>query len=348
MTQASTDLPQFVRDMLASPPKTGNGLHQHLYRLARQLHAHCDREQIFQLLRATVQDCGRIVPDREIWEAINNSYSTAWRPHQAGAGRHMPMTAWPPRNKEKIDNIVRAGGGLYDLWETSPIRFECGIWPPEPPAQEEVNPWLLVLTPLECPSFTEEIIDTLFSGNPLLCIGRSVRESATRRREAWRGRLSELPLMVPSPMSSVTGVTMDGRKSERTLDNTGPRRFLVVEFDFGELARDGRTETEFAALVRAWHKAGITVADACAALLIHLAQGAPLALVLHSGSKSLHGWFYCLGQPEDKLKRFVRYAHTLGADPATWTKSQLVRIPGELRENGKRQVVWFFNPGVCT
>jgi hypothetical protein len=348
MTGALTDLPQFVHDMLASPPKAGEGVHPYLYRVARQLHAHRDVEQIFRLLRASVNDCGRIVPDREIWDAINNSFMTAWRPHQSGAARHMAMPVWPPRNKEKIDNIVRAGGGLYDLWETSPIRSECGIWPPEPLAQEEVDPWRLVFTPLECASFTEEIIDAVFPGNPLLCIGRSVHESATRRREVWRGRLSELPLMVPSPMNSVAGITREGKKSQRTLNNTGPRRFLVVEFDFGELARDGRTETEFGALVRAWHNAGITVADACAALLMHLAQGAPLALVLHSGNRSLHGWFYCFGQPEDKLKRFMRYAHTLGADPATWTKSQLVRIPGGVRENGKRQIVWFFNPGVCT
>ena len=36
-------------------------------------------------------------------------------------------------------------------------------------------------------------------------------------------------------------------------------------------------------------------------MLLHLAERAPMALVVHSGGKSLHGWFYCVGQPEDRL-----------------------------------------------
>jgi hypothetical protein len=42
----------------------------------------------------------------------------------------------------------------------------------------------------------------------------------------------------------------------------------------------------------------------------------------------------------------MRYAVSLGADAATWTRSQFVRMPDGLRENGNRQVVYFFNPEV--
>ena len=49
-------------------------------------------------------------------------------------------------------------------------------------------------------------------------------------------------------------------------------------------------------------------------LLLHLASHAPLALVVHSGIKSIHGWFYCIGQPEEKLRSFMRYAVSLGAE----------------------------------
>ena len=86
--------------------------------------------------------------------------------------------------------------------------------------------------------------------------------------------------------------------------------------------------------------------DAHAALLLHLAAHAPLALAVHSGIKSIHGWFYCLGQPEEKLRRFMRYAVSLGACTSTWSRSQFVRMPDGLRDNGKRQVVYYFNPGV--
>ena len=151
---------------------------------------------------------------------------------------------------------------------------------------------------------------------------RSNHDFATRSRKEWRGKLTALQLIVPSPMSGVTGITQERKESEHALSNTGPRRFLVVEFDQGGV-------------------------DEHAAILLHLAvSGAPLALVVHSGSKSLHGWFYCAGQLEERLRRFMRYAVSLGADTATWSRSQFVRMPDGTRDNGHRQTVYFFNPNV--
>ena len=103
------------------------------------------------------------------------------------------------------------------------------------------------------------------------------------------------------------------------VSNTGPRRYLVCEFDQG-------------------------TADEHAALLAHLAGHAPLVCAVHSGGKSLHGWFNVEGQDEEKTRGFFRYAVSLGADPATWTRSQFVRIPGGRRDNGKVQVVCYLNP----
>jgi hypothetical protein len=34
---------------------------------------------------------------------------------------------------------------------------------------------------------------------------------------------------------------------------------------------------------------------------------------------------------------------TLGADPATWTRSQFVRMPDGTRENGQRQTIFFLS-----
>ena len=119
-------------------------------------------------------------------------------------------------------------------------------------------------------------------------------------------------------MSAVSGLTKDGRESKHTISNTGPRRFLVAEFDSGGT-------------------------DDHAAILIHLAEYAPLVCAVHSGGKSLHGWFFVASQPEDKIVRFFRYAVSLGADPATWTRSQFVRMPDGTRNNGARQTVFFLN-----
>jgi hypothetical protein len=122
-------------------------------------------------------------------------------------------------------------------------------------------------------------------------------------------------------MTARIGHTQDGKESAHALSITGPRRFLVIEQDHGTI-------------------------DEQAAVLLHLAERAPLALAVHSGSKSIHGWFYCVGQTEERLRGFMQYAVSLGADRATWTPSQFVRMPDGKRDNGERQTVYFFNPGV--
>jgi hypothetical protein len=284
-------LPQFIRDLLASPPQRGGGLNLWLYRVARVLHPYRSDDEIIELLRAATD--GEPVKHGEIERAVERSAATAWKPGQSSA---VVRPAWPSVNREQREAICRDGGGLVDLWENSPCRLE------------------------DNESHTEALIDALFPGDLLLCCARSRSEFATRTRKEWHGKLSELSLIVPSPMTARTGMTQDGRESAHSLSNTGERRYLVVEFDQGTV-------------------------DDHAALLLHLAStGAPMSLVVHSGSKSLHGWFFCLGQPEKKLRRFFNYAVSLGADAATWTRSQFVRLPDGLRENGKRQTVFFFNP----
>lgn len=168
-------------------------------------------------------------------------------------------------------------------------------------------------------SHVEAIIDALFLADSLLCCAESSAKFATRERTKWRGKLAQMQLIVPSPMLARTGRTQTGRESAHALANTAPRRFLVIEMDTGTI-------------------------DEQAAILVHLAKRAPLALVVHSGGKSLHGWFFCAGQPEPALKVFMRAAVGLGADRATWTRSQFVRMPDGIRDTGATQAVYFFNP----
>ena len=119
-------------------------------------------------------------------------------------------------------------------------------------------------------------------------------------------------------MSSVWGIAQNGNKSQHTLDNTGPRKYLVVEFDRGEHAEH-------------------------AAFFHNLDRIIPITLVVHSGNKSLHGWFHVEDIPEEKLINFFKEATRLGADTATWNKSLFVRMPDGKRENGKRQSILYFN-----
>ena len=291
MIETRKQLPQFVRDLLSSPPAIGDGMNAWLFRVARVMHPYREHGEIVAILSASVM--GQPVTMLDIERAVKNSKDAAWSPDA-------PMTAprpktWPAVNLEQREAITGAGGGLADLWEASPAKWE------------------------DSENHAEQIIDTLFPGNPLLCIGKSSREFATRNRSKWQGRLSEMQLIVPSPMTSRTGITREGRESEHTLANTGPRQFLVIEQDQG-------------------------TSDEQAAILLHLSKAGPLVLAVHSGSKSLHGWFACLGRSDEELRAFMNHAVTLGADPATWTRSQFVRMPDGTRDNGNRQSVFYFNP----
>jgi hypothetical protein len=216
---------------------------------------------------------------------------------------------------ELIRAVANSGNGLVDLWESSPIRLDSN----EPS--------------------TDEIIDILFPGNPLLCCGWNRHYFETRQRRHWH-KLHALQFIVPNPMTTRQGLTRTQKLSAHALSNTGPRRFLIVEFDFVQASTaEARLLNKLAAEAR-------EIRDLSAALLLHLAEMAPLALVVYSGGKSLHGWFYCRGVAEENISRFYRYAAALGADRATWTPSQFARMPDGLRDNGKRQSVYFFNPGV--
>ena len=286
-------LPPFVQDMLNTPPRAGEGVHYWLFRVARQLHAHVPAAEIANLLESRVANCGRFVPRQEIISAVQNALPFAWQPGSQSQSIHF-APKWPSVNQEQRATIIRDSGGLADLWELSKPRIN----------DDEPH--------------TEQIIDWLFPDAPLLCCGKSNSDFDTKPREEWRGELSRLQFIVPSPMSALTGKTREGRESKHTLDNTGPRRFLVCEFDTGDI-------------------------DDHAALLIHLGGYAPLVCVVHSGRCSLHGWFYVHRQLDEKMLRFFRYAVSLGADPATWTRCQFVRLPDGVRDNGQRQTVFFLN-----
>jgi hypothetical protein len=64
-----------------------------------------------------------------------------------------------------------------------------------------------------------------------------------------------------------------------------------------------------------------------------------LKAIVFSGNRSLHGWFIHPGL--DWLNRHKHHLEGLGFDLATTRPSQPVRLPGVIRENGKRQeLMW--------
>ena len=65
-----------------------------------------------------------------------------------------------------------------------------------------------------------------------------------------------------------------------------------------------------------------------------------------AGANRCTGGSTARGLRMKRVLRFFRYAVSLGADPANWNCSQFARMPDGLRDNGRRQTVYFFNPRV--
>lgn len=290
------ELPPFLKDLLSTAPQHGEGFHTWMFKVSCHLHAHRTEAEMFAILSTAAAGCGRHVPEREILAAIKDAWPHRWQPGQKPVTGAKPPPAWPPRDENRIAEIAAADPDALDkLRASSPVNISPELHDPE------------------C------LLERLFPGNPLICIGSSAREFFTAPRDSFKGTLDRFQLIVPSPMSALTGTRKsDGKPSAHCLNNTGARTYLVVECDQGDRATQ-------------------------AAVIRHLAKTAPLAMVVDSGGKSLHAWFHCKGQPEDRLRVFFRMAVALGGDPATWTRSQFVRMPLAIRDNGKLQAVHFFN-----
>ncbi len=256
-------------------PRSGDGVHTWLFHAACcAVEAGMSDDQAAEKIEALMTRLPN--PPTEIEDALRAARGT----------RGHPSLVWPLVNDEQVEAIVQDGMRVLDFWQASPFEMHAGE------------------------NQAEDAIDILFPRNPWLCVGQSARVFRTQRREKWRGQLGRYALIVPSAMTNETGLTKTGRESCHSLENTGPRRFLIIEADRGDL-------------------------DQQAAVIGHLGSYAPLAAVVFSGSKSLHGWFVCKGASEEKLLRFMRYAVSLGADKRMWLRSQFCRMPDGQRSDGK-------------
>jgi hypothetical protein len=316
-------LPHFLVDALRNPPRAGEGVNLWLFKTARQLHAHMEPAMVAARLKAATAWCGRRVLDSEISRAVERSAACAWKPHAgyerphvpAGVVTDEPTEPWPQPHDYSRQLALLDGRGdgvdsLDALWDRSPSRME--------------------------EAGTDEVLDMLFPAAPVgafggklwLCLAKAhPRDAVTAVRSHWEFIAGEHAFIVPSPMLRALGVTQGGRPSTRSLSNTGPRTYVVVECDQGDF-------DDHAAFL--WHLDRASIA----------AGGPRLCLAVQSGGKSLHGWFACAGMDEATLRPWFAYAVLCGADPATWTRCQLVRVPGGTRDTGARQPIVFCDPSL--
>ena len=204
---------------------------------------------------------------------------------------------WPKADKKEIEAVAEKNPySLQELRKGSPY-----------PASElsKIQDWGL--------------LQLLFPKGSLLCLGESVESCSTKKLEEFFYSDENLPFIVPRTMSGEFGLSQDGKVSTRCNDNTGPERYVVIEFD------DMEENVQIS-------------------MIKHLSQFLPLVLVLHSGGKSFHAWFNGCDASKDRVLAFRRHAASCGADKAVFTRCQMVRMPNQRREeNGKFQELHYFD-----
>ncbi len=235
----------------------------------------------------------------------------------------------PLQPREASDAVEKVYAAKLDPSVRLPRRVELPVWNQAETLRiyEEAGTAvedLLVLSPEYDPPeiLTRNILNALFpDSNGLLCVGKSAYEFMTAPLTEHKVLFSQ-QFVVPAYMTATSGTTQAGKQSMHTKSNTGPRRYIVCDFD--EPAPEQHP-----------------------AIIMHLAKFRPLTMVLSSGGKSLHAWFPVTASAADD-RLFWRLCIALGADPALMRNhSQFVRMPNGTRDNGKRQHCVYFNPAAA-
>jgi len=291
-------------------PDEGQGVNNWTIRTAWQLRKDgINAEQAYSILLGRTTRAESWVAEAEIARAIETVYRT-----KSKASTRKARPKWPQRQKEAIEAIIKSPVALDDFRNNSP-------------SSTGISPF--------------EALDLLFPGDPTLCLGKRPDRIDTRPKSNWEQDIMKCQLVVPNTMTQRTGLTQSGRESLRCLENTGPRRFLVVEQD--PTAWEGLDEESKSKYVDE-HDYKTHQLSNQATILTHLTMHVPLACAVFSGSKSLHGWFFVENLTESQQIRFFRYCVQLGADPAMWTKCQFTRLPGGRRTPGlKHQTIHYID-----
>lgn len=163
--------------------------------------------------------------------------------------------------------------------------------------------------------------EVLFIGGPFDCGKSHIRPVASWRSikatsHAW-------PHIIPNPLTGQLGETHDGKPSYRADSCVAAHRYMVIEYD-GK-PRDWQ--------IQFW--AGCPM---------------PVAALIDSGGKSIHGWVRvdadgAEGWQRDVKPLFAQYLKPLGVDGACSNPARLSRIPGHRRKDTRRwQRLLFLDP----
>lgn len=277
-----------IQNWAAKEFSTGDGVHSDIYITACYLlEEGQNQETVFDFIRKGADKVNeRSIPDREIWSAI------------------------------RYADAKLKGGKQSQKWSKADPIFQNEIVKNYPSnlAQLKANAASL-------PQTQEFYLKNLYDPNSLLCVASNAHNWQTLSRDQAINIATThyLEYINPSPMSALKGITEEGNESSHCKDNTGERKYLIVEFDNSTLDQQHSYHT-------------------------FLSFSVELRMLVFSGNKSIHGWYDFSSLGEFEAKNFFESASLLGCDPRTWSVSQFVRIPaGRNNKTHKLQKVIYYN-----
>jgi hypothetical protein len=292
-------LPPSVRERLESSPDPGTGVHPWLYSTALAMLNFISAEECVDLLHDHIPRKPK--PRNEIEVQVQAALQTKENGQTVSFNRRPEFPAMAENTPRAVLNLARVGKGIDFLRGLSPVQKRETISPPE-------------------------ALNVLCPGNPLVCAGQYFNRPFTAPLSEFHPRfLARCSFVVPNPMTALKGFApTSGRESARSENNVGPRRWAVIEAD---IKMDNE---KWAPIIIEARRQGLSVQDLGAALLLAVSEesGIPLTAVVHSGAVSLHGWFFAEAARQEQL---YWIGAKWGADLATWSRHQWVRMPNGMR-----------------
>lgn len=274
---------------LDSPPTTGINLWAMASARKCQL-AGLSSGEAEQRILAFQGSTRRPLKMSEVKRAIEKAYGTTLPDNPNFRKQEKPR--WiPEKTRQSPYRGIPKGITTAALWEASPDRIDQDM------TQEIIMNWLFP------------------DPEALVCVGKSAFEFYAAPWRKFKD-LQSCQFIVPCYLIAKYGMTQEGKPSMHCLDNCGPRRFFVCDFDEPKSADHP-------------------------SIIWQLRKTFDLVMVVSSGNKSLHGWFWV--EPDEE-EDFWKAAIPLGADPAIMrNRSSFVRLPFGTRDNGNRQNVIYFD-----
>lgn len=171
-------------------------------------------------------------------------------------------------------------------------------------------------------------LEALYSDDDFLFIGDIFDRGVLSVKDWKQKKITRAPHIIPNPLTGDVGLTDTGKISYRCENTVKDLRFAVCEMD--EVPLDKQ--------IAFWSK--------CIDLKV------PVSAVIHSGSKSLHGWIKVdCGTDNQKWETDVKgwlfgeFGKNYGLDPACSNKARLSRLPGHHREGKQQQRLIYLNGG---